>query len=87
MALGSLQPEDTASALATRALQPLIEPLSQQERKVLRLLAAGMSNPEIANELVVWINTVKTQVKSIYGKLNANNRKEAQIIARQLKLF
>jgi LuxR family maltose regulon positive regulatory protein len=76
-----------ASTHATHTISPLIEPLSQRERKVLRLLVAGMSNPEIADELVVSLNTVKTQVQSIYRKLNATNRKEARTIAQHLKLI
>jgi LuxR family maltose regulon positive regulatory protein len=65
----------------------LIEPLSPQERRVLRLLAAGRSNPEIANELVVSINTIKTQVQSIYYKLGVNSRQEAREAAYRLKLI
>ncbi|HZR41395.1 MAG TPA: LuxR C-terminal-related transcriptional regulator [Ktedonobacteraceae bacterium] len=65
----------------------LVEPLSAQEQRVLRLLAAGRSNPEIARELVVSINTVKAHVQSIYRKLNVNNRVAASEIARQLKLL
>jgi LuxR family transcriptional regulator, maltose regulon positive regulatory protein len=65
---------------------PLLEPLSQQERKVLRLLAAGNSNAAIASELVVSVNTIRTQVQSIYRKLNVGNRVEASAIANQLDL-
>jgi len=65
----------------------LIEPLSQQEIRVLKLLVAGLSNGEIAAELVVSTNTVKTHVKSIYRKLNINSREEARTIAKELKLF
>jgi LuxR family maltose regulon positive regulatory protein len=60
--------------------------LSQQEQRVLRLLGAGLSNPEIAEELVVSINTIKTQVKSIYRKLNVTNRDEAREAAHHLNL-
>ena len=57
---------------------PSIVPLSPQEQRVLRLLVAGYSNPEIAEALVVSINTVKTQVRSIYQKLSVKSRKEAR---------
>jgi LuxR family transcriptional regulator, maltose regulon positive regulatory protein len=66
--------------------QLLIEPLSPQEQRVLRLLAAGLSNPEIADELVVSVNTIKTQVQSIYRKLNVTSRKEVRAAARRLNL-
>ncbi len=65
----------------------LNEPLSSQERKVLRLLAAGRSNAEIAHELVVSVNTVRTQLQSIYRKLNVSNRVEASTMAGQLELL
>ncbi len=65
----------------------LFEPISPQERRVLRLLTAGRSNPEIAQELVVSVNTVKTQVQSIFRKLNVKNRWEAREAARRLKLL
>jgi LuxR family maltose regulon positive regulatory protein len=63
------------------------EPLSVQERRVLRLLAAGMTNAEIARELTVSVNTVKTQTQSIYRKLNVNGRDEARDAARRMKLI
>lgn len=62
------------------------EPLSPQEKRVLRLLLAGHSNPQIAAELVVSVNTVKAQVKSIYRKLDVTGRVEASQRARQLNL-
>ncbi len=62
------------------------EALSQQEERVLRLIVAGLSNSDIAQELVVSINTVKTHVKSIYRKLNVSSRDEASEVARGLKL-
>lgn len=65
---------------------PLDARLSPQEERILHLLAAGLSNPEIAQEFVVSINTVKTQIKSIYRKLNITRREEAVDVARHLKL-
>lgn len=67
--------------------EPPLEPLSARERKVLHLLAAGLSNAEIAAELVVSINTIRTQARSIYHKLNVNNRHEAVALARQWQLL
>jgi LuxR family transcriptional regulator, maltose regulon positive regulatory protein len=66
---------------------PPREPLSPRERKVLRLLAAGLSNAEIAAELVVSINTIRTQARSIYHKLDVKNRHEAVVLARQWRLL
>jgi LuxR family maltose regulon positive regulatory protein len=63
------------------------EPLSMQEQRVLRLLAAGLSNIEIARELVVSINTVRSQVQSIYRKLQVHNRHAASAAARSLHLL
>ncbi len=61
----------------TRQRQALIEPLSERELEVLRLLATGMSNPEIADELVIAVSTVRSHCKSIYGKLNVHSRWDA----------
>jgi LuxR family maltose regulon positive regulatory protein len=55
--------------------------------EVLRLFAAGMTSPEIAQHFVVSINTVKTQLKSIYSKLDSHSRAEALARARELGLF
>src|SRR4030095_15876428 len=63
-----------------------VEALSQQELRVLRLLVAGLSNADIARELIVSTNTIKTHVKSIYRKLNVTSRDEAREVARELKL-
>jgi LuxR family maltose regulon positive regulatory protein len=64
-----------------------MEAISQQELRVLRLLVAGLSNADIARELIVSTNTVKTHVKSIYRKLNVNSRNQAREVARELKLI
>jgi LuxR family maltose regulon positive regulatory protein len=65
----------------------LIEPLSDRERDVLRLLPTLLTNTEIAGELFVSVNTVKTHVKSIYRKLEVSSRREAVARGRQLRLI
>jgi LuxR family maltose regulon positive regulatory protein len=65
----------------------LLEPLSERERDVLRLLPTLLPNTEIAGELFVSVNTVKTHVKSIYRKLEVSSRPEAISRARQLRLI
>ncbi len=66
---------------------PVVEPLSPQEHRVLTLLSSGLTNPEIAQELVVSINTVKTQVKSIYRKLNVSSRQQACATLRSMNVY
>jgi LuxR family transcriptional regulator, maltose regulon positive regulatory protein len=85
-------PEETAlqeAARAARRLAPadLSEPLTERERAVLRLLVTSMSAAEIAAELSLSINTVKTHLAAIYRKLAANKRKEAVLRARELELI
>jgi LuxR family maltose regulon positive regulatory protein len=65
----------------------LVAPLSPQETRVLRLLAGGLTNAEIAAELIVSRNTIKSQVQSIYRKLNVHSRQEASLVARELGLL
>jgi LuxR family maltose regulon positive regulatory protein len=71
----------------TTAAPQLIEPLSDRELNVLRLLNTDLSGPEIAAELIVSVNTIKTHIKHIYGKLNAHSRYEAVERAKQLDLL
>ncbi len=80
-------PSEVASHLTATSSTVQMEALSQQELRVLRLLVAGLSNANIAQELVVSTNTIKTHVKSIYRKLNINSRDEARELARELKLL
>lgn len=75
------------ATIITPDTSPFHEPLSPQEQRVLRLLSTGNSNAEIAQELVVSINTIRTQVQSIYHKLQVNNRHAASHIARSLHLI
>ena len=64
----------------------LVEPLSEREHDVLRLLATDLSGPEIARHLVVSLNTVRTHTKNIYAKLGVNSRRAAVRRAEQLDL-
>ncbi|QBD75887.1 LuxR family transcriptional regulator [Ktedonosporobacter rubrisoli] len=65
----------------------LIEPLTIQEQRILRLLMAGCSNQDVASTLVISLNTVKTHLKHLYSKLNVHNRTQASALARQLRLL
>jgi LuxR family maltose regulon positive regulatory protein len=67
--------------------QGLIEPLSDRELDVLRLLATDLDGPEIASQLVVSLNTMRTHTKSIYTKLGVNNRRAAVRRADELGLL
>jgi predicted ATPase/DNA-binding CsgD family transcriptional regulator len=66
---------------------PLLEPLSERERAILRLLADGLTNREIADRLYLSYETVKWYNKQIYGKLSVSNRTEAASNARQRGLL
>ncbi|MBN1811333.1 MAG: tetratricopeptide repeat protein, partial [Anaerolineae bacterium] len=64
-----------------------IESLSERELEILRLLATDLSAPEIAEELVVAVSTVRSHIKHIYGKLDAHSRYEAVERAKTLRLL
>jgi len=67
--------------------QPLVEPLSEREMEVLRLLAQRLSNKEIAQRLYISLPTVKSHTRSIYGKLGVHGRKEAVARAASLGIL
>ena len=69
------------------ARQDLIEPLSDRELDVLRLLGSDLDGPDIARELIVSLNTVRTHTKNIYAKLGVNNRRAAVRRAAELGLL
>jgi DNA-binding NarL/FixJ family response regulator len=61
-------------------------PLSEREQEVLRLLASGCSNQEIADELVISLNTVRRHVSNIFDKTGAVNRAQATAYAKDHRL-
>jgi LuxR family maltose regulon positive regulatory protein len=65
----------------------LIEPLSDREIDVLRLLRSDLSGPDIARELAVSLNTMRTHTKNIFEKLGVNSRRAAVRRAEQMQLF
>jgi DNA-binding NarL/FixJ family response regulator len=67
-------------AAAPRSTSDLAEPLTERELEVLRLIALGASNQDIARQLVVSMATVKTHVNHIFGKLAVESR--VQLVAR-----
>jgi len=82
-------PATPATPAAPAAGPPghLPEPLSQAEARVLRFLQTSLSAPEIARELYVSVNTVRTHMRHVYDKLGAHRRLEALDRARALGLL
>jgi LuxR family maltose regulon positive regulatory protein len=77
---------DSTTARPAPAQRGLVEPLSERELHVLRLLRTDLSGPDIARELTVSLNTIRTHTKSIYAKLSVNNRRAAVRRADELDL-
>ncbi len=77
----------TGTKLHSGVTQTLIEPLSEREIEVLRLLGTELDGPAIARQLVVSLNTVRTHTKNIYAKLGVNNRRAAVRRAVELHLL
>jgi LuxR family maltose regulon positive regulatory protein len=90
-AQGLLETLDSSSREITESGLPvstpgMVEPLTGRERQVLSLMVAGLSGPEIAEELIVAYSTVRSHVKSIYDKLGVHSRHEAIERAKALEL-
>jgi len=83
----AFQPATAQADSTARAVLGLIEPLTDRELEVLRLLAAGRRNRDIAAELVVTLETVKKHTSHIFDKLGVANRTEAVAHARRLGLI
>jgi LuxR family maltose regulon positive regulatory protein len=86
---GSRAPGTPSGEVAPSAArnQALIEPLKERELAVLRLLATGKSNVEIAHELIVAPSTIKWYLKQLYAKLQVHSRMQALTRARELRLL
>ena len=74
-------------ASRTPVEQPLIEPLSERELEVLRLLESDLDGPDIARELTVSLATVRTHTRNVYAKLGVNSRRAAVSRAAELGLL
>ena len=82
------RPRTPAESVPERVISRVLpEPLTQRELTVLRFLATSMSIMEIADELCLSVNTVKTHIAAIYRKLPAGRRREAVLRARELELI
>jgi LuxR family transcriptional regulator, maltose regulon positive regulatory protein len=88
-AFSTFQSPNSISAAPAEAEIPeaLLEPLTDRELEVMRLIADGLKYEEIAARLFISLNTVRTYVKEIYSKFNVNNRTQAIAIARQHQLI
>jgi LuxR family maltose regulon positive regulatory protein len=82
-----ISPAATSSSSALPPAQSLLDPLTERELEVLRLIAAGLSNRDIAARLVLALSTVKSYVNTIYGKLQVESRTQAVARARALHLL
>lgn len=80
-------PKVAAKLSRSGAPQPLTEPLTGRELEVLQLIAAGLSNREIAEKLVIAESTLKTHLKNTYRKLDARSRTQAIVTAKKLNLL
>jgi LuxR family maltose regulon positive regulatory protein len=96
--LEQLEEDDVAPGYVTRLLaafgpimtgsgEELPEPLTRREKEILRLMGRGLTNPEIAEELVISPHTVRTHATHIYAKLAVSNRARAVREARQLGII
>ncbi len=84
---GLLSQFDKKNGITPALHQPLIEPLTDRELEVLRLLADGLTNQEICRRLVIALGTAKTHTASLYRKLDVVNRTQAVARARELGLL
>jgi LuxR family maltose regulon positive regulatory protein len=82
-----LRPDEPAGGTPAARAQPLVDALSEREVDVLRLLDSDLGGPDIARELSVSVNTVRTHTRHIYAKLGVTTRREAVREAARLGLL
>jgi LuxR family maltose regulon positive regulatory protein len=75
------------AAAATAHQTPLLDPLTERELEILRLIAQGHSNRQIADNLFISVGTVKGHVNHIFSKLDVQNRTQALLRAREYNLL
>ncbi len=80
-------PEEVGVTARVGSSESLIEPLTEREMEVLRLLATHLSSTEIAGQLVIATSTVRSHIKNIYSKLRVHSRTEAVEKAREIGLL
>ncbi len=78
---------EPSPSYAFDAVDGLLEPLSERELEILRLLPTGRSSPDLASYLHISVNTVKTHLKNIYSKLGVHKRHEAVTRAQDLEII
>jgi LuxR family maltose regulon positive regulatory protein len=87
-ALGSAQPpKESFVGQPHSTVQHLVEPLTEREIEILRMVNDGLSNSEIAEKLIVTVGTVKKHLNNIFGKLGVGSRTQALVSARVLELL
>lgn len=84
LAPAAMQTHKTSAALPASYL---IDPLSERELEILKLIANGLSNPEIGRKLFVATSTVKRHINNIYAKLNVHTRTQAVAKGKELKVL
>jgi len=87
LAFSQAKPALTQIRNEKSTIKSLVEPLSERELEVLKLLRSELSGPEIAQQLVVSLKTVCAHTKNIFNKLGVNNRRAAIRRAEELDLF
>jgi ATP/maltotriose-dependent transcriptional regulator MalT len=81
------QEKTAISATPQKASLLLLEPLTEREQQVLERVAAGFTNQQICDSLVISLGTTKKHLANIFGKLQVNTRTQALIRARELGLI